>query len=57
MTDKPFDPFDFVDDDFVQAVVEVAESLPDWKPDSDLVKQASSPIKILAAQLREGRRK
>jgi hypothetical protein len=27
MTDKPFDPYDFIDDDFTDAVVSVAESM------------------------------
>ena len=27
MTDKPFDPYDFIDDDWTDAVVSVAESM------------------------------
>ena len=42
---EDFDPFDFVDDDFVEAVVAVAAGLPGREPDYDPAVRAAAPAK------------
>jgi hypothetical protein len=45
MTDSIPDPFDFVDDDFIEAVVSVAATLPGREPDHVPAVRSSAPAR------------
>ena len=40
-----FDPFDFIDDDWIEAVVSVGATLPGREPDRDHAVYAAAPVR------------